>query len=280
MGIRNPKKFLYSHFVVYPLSKWELEIRQNFFILIQKNTPSYLNTFPLYSKYYLLSICNKIYKNILLKKCMLNMKEMSFIILIVLILGFAVSLVKSLELLLYAMLSIFLILIINITAKKVAAHYFESEIEVKLWEIEKYGWTVGTKLKRAFPAGVFFPIIFTAFSFGTLTWMASLVFDVKAKVYRAAKRHGFYSFSEMTEYHIALIAAAGVIANLVFAIIGYLIQLPELMSFSKLSILYVFYNMLPISDLDGNKIFFGSLILWSFLAALTLVGIGYVILMV
>ena len=133
------------------------------------------------------------------------------------------------------------------------------------------------KLKRPFPAGAFFPILFAFFTFGTINWMASLVFDVKAKVHRAAKRHGLWSFSEMTEYHIGLIAATGIAVNLIAAVIGYFINQPE---FAKLNIYYAFFNMLPISDLDGNKIFFGSKILWSFLATITLIGVGYALLLI
>jgi Zn-dependent protease len=99
--------------------------------------------------------------------------------------------------------------------------------------------------------------------------MASLVFDVKAKVYKAAKRHGQFSFSEITEFQIGLIAASGIILNFILAIAGYLIGF-EL--FSKLNIYYAFFNMFPISNLDGNKIFFGNLTMWAFLATLTLIG--------
>ena len=41
--------------------------------------------------------------------------------------------------------------------------------------------------------------------------MAPLVFDVKAKIYRTAKRHGIYSFSEASEDNLAYIAGAGII---------------------------------------------------------------------
>jgi hypothetical protein len=203
---------------------------------------------------------------------MLEKKEIISIAVITLVLAFTISLIKSLELFLYVLLSVFLILIINIIAKKVMSFYLDSEIEIKLWEIKRYGFKAHRYFKKPFPAGAFFPVIVTAFSFGYLTWMASLVFDVKAKVYRAAKRHGLYSFSEMTEYHIALIAAAGILANLGFAVIGYFIGFS---SFAKLNIYYAFFNMLPISSLDGNKIFFGSLILWSFLASITLIGLFF-----
>jgi len=211
---------------------------------------------------------------------MLTKKEIIPILIVILILGFTVSLIRSWTLFYYSLLSILLIVLINITAKKVAGFYLDSEIEIKLWEIKRYGFKPHKEFKRPFPAGAFFPILLTAISFGYLTWMASLIFEVKPKVYRAAKRHGLYSFSEMTESHIGLIAASGIFATLGFAVLGYFIGLPEIMNFVNLSILYAFYNLIPLSDLDGNKIFFGNKILWSFLATVTLIGIGYIILMV
>ena len=79
---------------------------------------------------------------------------------------------------------------------------------------------------------------------------------------------------------MGLIAASGIFANLFFAIIGYLVGGPFFTLFSLLNIWMAFFNIIPISDLDGNKIFFGSLILWSFLAALTIIGLGYAIFLV
>ena len=217
---------------------------------------------------------------------MLNKKEIIIILVATIILTFVVSMAESTQAVKYAFVSILIILGLNILAKKITANYYDSQIEVKLWDIKRYGlfgvFTRGyihpsRKLKRPFPAGAFFPILFAFFTFGTIKWMASLVFDVKAKIHRAAKRHGLWSFSEMTEYHIGLIAAAGITINLIAAIIGYLINQPE---FAKLNIYFAFFNMLPISDLDGNKIFFGSKILWSFLAIITLIGTFYAIFLI
>ena len=203
---------------------------------------------------------------------MLNKKEIIYIIIITLILGVVISLIKTPEIFLYTLLAVFLVLIINIIAKKVTSFYLDSEIEIKLWEIKRYGFKTNKHLKKPFPAGAFLPLITTAFSFGFITWMASLVFDVKPKIYRAAKRHGLYSFSEITEHQLGIIAATGIIANLIFAIIAYLVGFPD---FAKLSIFYAFFNMIPISNLDGNKIFFGNIVLWSFLASIVLIGLFY-----
>ena len=208
---------------------------------------------------------------------MLNKKEIIAIAIITLVLAFSISLIETWNIFLYTLLAVFLILIINIIAKKITSFYLDSEIEVKLWEIQRYGFKPNARLKKPFPAGAFLPLITTALSLGFVTWMASLVFEVKPKIYRAAKRHGLYTFSEMTELHLALIAAAGIFANLIFAVIGYLINFPEL---AKLSVFYAFFNMLPFSDLDGNKIFFGNLVLWSFLASIVLIGLFYAIFMI
>jgi len=207
---------------------------------------------------------------------MLDKKEIAIIGLVTLILSFTISLIESMEIFLYTLLVVFVVITVNITAKKIAGFYLGSQIELKLWEIKRYGFKPHKRFRRPFPAGVFFPIIVTAFSLGFLFWMASIVFDVKPNNYRRAKRHGLYTFSEMTEAHIGLIASMGILANLTFAVLGYLLGFP---GFAKLSIYYAFFNLLPLSDLDGNKIFFGNLVLWSFLASMVLIGLGYAFLL-
>lgn len=209
---------------------------------------------------------------------MLNRKEISVIIISVIVLAFVLTLM-NLNLKNYGIvaLAILLVLLINVFAKKVMSYYVESEIEIKLWEVKRYGFRTSQYFKKAIPAGVIIPLLTTIISAGYITWISPLAFDVKAKIHRAAKRHGLYSFSEMTEYHIGVIAAAGIFANLVFAIIGYLIGFP---TFSKLNIYFALWNMIPLSELDGNKIFFGSIILWTFLATLTLIALGYAIFLV
>jgi len=207
---------------------------------------------------------------------MISSKEIFILIAVSMVLAFCVSLIETTEIFLYTLLTIFLIIFINITAKKVAGFYLDSEIELKLWEIKRYGFKSHKHFKNPFPAGLAFPLIFTAFSFGYLTWTASLIFDTKPKIYRAAKRYGLYKFSEMSEYHIGLIASAGIMANLIFSVIGYLIGFEE---FSKLSIYYAFWNILPVSNLDGTQIFFGSKIIWTALAFVVLVFTLYALLL-
>lgn len=207
---------------------------------------------------------------------MLNKKEIIIILIVTLVLAFFISFLESSKIFLETLIFVFLILIVNISAKKVAGSYLDSEIEIGLWEIKRYGFKKHRYFKKPLPAGIFFPIISKIFlyPFKGLVWMACLIFDVKPKTYRAAKRHGLYNFSAMTESHIAIIAAAGIFANLFLSVIGYLLNFPE---FARLNIYYAFFNMFPISNLDGNKIFFGNLVLWVFLASLVLLGLIFAI---
>jgi Zn-dependent protease len=202
---------------------------------------------------------------------MINKKEILIISLVILILSFTLSLLESWNSFLMILLSVFIVIGANIFVKKVLAYYLDSEIEIKLWEIKRFGFKDWQHFKNPLPAGVFFPILskLLFFPFTNFIWMAVLVFDIKPKVYRAAKKHGLYSFSEMTEYQIGLIAATGIVINLILAVIGYFLGFH---TFSQLNVYFAFFNMLPISALDGNKIFFGNLVLWSFLASLTLLG--------
>ncbi len=209
---------------------------------------------------------------------MLNSKELGIIVLVTLILGFVVGFNKGITLYAFAVACLFIliVLLINIIAKKIAAHFYESEIEVKIWQMQRYGFRPNQHLNKPIPIGIFAPIILAVASIGNLKWLASLSYDIKPKVYRSVKRHGLYSFSEMTEWHIGVISAIGIFTNLIAAVIFYFLNLPDL---SRLNVYYAFFNMIPFDELDGNKIFFGSIILWSFLAALTLIAIGYALLL-
>lgn len=202
---------------------------------------------------------------------MFNKKEIISIAIIILIISLSISIGNPLKL---PMVFAFVLIAIsfNVFAKKISSFYLESEIDIGIWNFKRYGIKPKEHFKKPFFAGAFFPIIskIIFFPIQNLVWMASLVFEVKPSIYRAAKKHGLYTFSEVSEDHIGLIAASGIVINIILAITGYLIGFPE---FSKINIYYAFFNILPISDLDGNKIFFGKNILWSVLASIIFIGL-------
>ena len=222
---------------------------------------------------------------------MLKQKELISIIALSIIFAAMISFFQSVEAFLYSLLSVFIIISINIVSKKILAYHLDSEIEVKIWALERWGLGgilisknhPSKEFKNPFLMGAFLPIISKIIFFPVqgLIWMGSLVFETKTKIYGAAKRHHkLYSFSEITEYQIGLIAAVGILSNLVFAFIGYLVGLPPEMNFVKLSIFYAFFNMIPLSNLDGNKIYFGNQIMWYTLSIITLIGFAYAFLLI
>ena len=205
---------------------------------------------------------------------MLNQREIAYIIATSIVLAFGITLLKDIILFLMALLGVFLVLMINILAKKIAGFYLDSKVEAKLWEFKRYGFKPHQTLKTPLPAGLIIPLLskLILFPLNGFLWMASMTFDVNAKKYKAARRHGIYSFSEITEDQIGIIAAAGIFANLIFCILFYMVGWTF---FATLNIWFVFFNMIPISELDGNKIFFGNRVLWVVLAIISLIALGY-----
>ncbi|MFW5846939.1 MAG: hypothetical protein ACOCUU_02145 [Nanoarchaeota archaeon] len=208
---------------------------------------------------------------------MITKKEITAIIITSLILGFTLTLIQTFAFFLKTLFVVILVLLINLISKKITSYYLDSEIETNIWKIHRWGFKSYKKFHKPVPAGIILPLIITALTGGIFTWMANLTFEVKAKTYRAAKRFGLYSFTEMSEFHIALIAVSGILANMFFAIIGYLIGYEY---FARINIYYAFFNMLPLSNLDGNKIFFGSIPLWLFIFGLSLVGLIYTVILI
>ena len=176
-----------------------------------------------------------------------------------------------------AILSSVVILAVSIISKKLMAFWLDADVEHEVWKFSRYGWKAHEHLKKEAPAGIIFPLILSLFSVGYLKFLALLTFETKASKYRSAKRHGFYSFAEMTDWHNGLIGASGIVGILAVAILAYFS--PSTVYLSKLAIYYAFCNMLPISKLDGNQIFFGSRILYAILAVITLIFFAYSIIL-
>ena len=201
---------------------------------------------------------------------MINKKEFFSVITVSLLLGIIISLFETVNLFLTTSLIVFLIISINLLAKKIFSYYLDIDIETKIWELKQFWVKKHLHFKNSVQFGIFLPLILKFLTVGLLNWMACLTFDASGKTYRAARKHGIYSFSEVSEEEMGWIAGAGIIATLIFAIIGYMIGQE---TFAKLSIMYAFYNLFPIFDFDGSKIFFGSIPFWATLAVITCIGV-------
>lgn len=170
---------------------------------------------------------------------MLNKREIFFVLATVLVVSLLVYLANPTGFSLLIFLAVFCAFAVNVFAKKIAAFYLDSRIEVKMLELVQYGFKPQKRFKTPFPLGAF-------------------VFEAKPEIHKAARKRGLYGFSEVTESQTGAIAAAGIFANLFFALGSYLAGFHQ---FAVYSVYYALFNVIPLFSLDGNKIFYGSGIL-------------------
>ncbi len=167
---------------------------------------------------------------------------------------------------------LFSIILISLAvfSKKAMAFALDSNVEHEIWQ-SSFELTPQRRAKE-YPAGVILPILLSIITLGRLKFLSLLTYEARALKQRASKRFGYYSYTELTDWHNGLIGVAGIISVLLLAVIAYLTGYEYL---AKISTFYAFWNLLPISKLDGTQIFFGSKVLYSILAIITLIFVSY-----
>ncbi len=172
-----------------------------------------------------------------------------------------------------------IIILVAVFSRKLIAYMLDSGVEHEVWSVYRYFWKPGWHFNKPVPAGIILPLFFSLFSLGTLKVATILTYETRALKYRAARRFGSYSFTEMTDWHNGIIGAAGILGVLILALISYFIPFTNLEYLTKLAIFYAFWNMVPVSNSDGTQIFFGSRILWTVLAVITGIFTVYALLL-
>ncbi len=209
---------------------------------------------------------------------MLNERELLHIILVTIVLVFAITFKQIINLgvdyIYLATIFVFImfIILINLLAKKYVAYKYEANLETQIWNWQRFGFKRHHYFKNPIPVGIIAPTIITVLTLGNFLFLASLESKIEGTSARASKSHGRFRFTEMTDSHISFISGAGVIANLILAIIAYLINLGQL---AELSIYYAFYSIIPFGNLDGMKILMGNKNYWFALVIITLLFLSY-----
>lgn len=197
-------------------------------------------------------------------------REVFIIFVASIILAVSVSMFNP-NLFLYALVSFFIIIGLNVLTKKIFGYFVETDVKTRFWSVYYYWFGKKDHFKKPLIMA-WLPLVLSIVSRGVFWWFAILSFDVSVRPERVARRHGLYRFTEVTEWHIALIAMSGIITNVFLSIIGYIL---DFNLFAKLSIVYAFWSIIPISDLDGAKILFGSKGLWVFILIIFLFIFGW-----
>lgn len=206
---------------------------------------------------------------------MLTKKEVVWIIIAILIGGFAIGLSSSLKPSLIGLLWAAIIILVSVIAKKIAAPRYSMKIEHKAWGWKRWGWYERSKFKKPIPLGIILPFFLSVLSLGLIKPLTLLQFDAENLAHkRALRKRGSYRYSEINESDLAFTSAWGFWALIVLAIAGFFLKQPEL---AKYSVYYGIWNLIPISNLDGTKLFFGSLINWILLVIVYLIALFIVL---
>jgi len=163
-----------------------------------------------------------------------------------------------------------IIILSVVILRKLVSSSLDADAEHEIWKVYQWGVQPHQHFSKPILAGIFLPLFFSIISFGLIKFPAILTFEARALKRRAAKRFGVYSFTEITEFHNALIASSGIIAALLISLITYFLPF-NFEYLAKIAAYFALVNLIPISNLDGAQIFYGSRILWLTLFLITLI---------
>lgn len=165
----------------------------------------------------------------------------------------------------------FVVVILPLLIRKAFAYSFDASVKHRIWHFYRFGYRPWQHFIKEVPFGVVIPLVFAflgllaSFPLMILTF---LTYETRALKHRAAKRFGFYSYTEMTDWHNALIGASAIVTLLVISLVGYFGNFEVL---AKLAAYYAFWNMIPFGNLDGVQIYFGNRVLYYVLAITTVI---------
>lgn len=136
-------------------------------------------------------------------------------------------------------------------AHKLIAKRYGSSAQYRIWTIQRLGFRERAK-SRPLPLGIILALYVTLLSSGRLFFTAIESFVLETKKYKRLGR----KFLHITEGEVALIALSGPLANILLA---YFLKIFGVFDDMVLiNSLFALFHMVPISSLDGAKIFFGA----------------------
>lgn len=220
-------------------------------------------------------------------KELFDKKEIRSILTASLILGFVFSFTKwgygktfSSNIGIYNWLHYFIasaiVLLIYQGAHKLTANSYGCKSNFHIWGIKRFWFYTRSKISnlrifgrkyKSLKIGVILPLLFAFLSNGIFKFCAigsSEISEISLK--KVGKK-----FKHITDFEIAIIHLMGPLTILILALL-----LNNVSSFSKIaeiSYLLAIYSMLPLSELDGAKVFFGSPLLYIFSLAFMILAI-------
>jgi len=186
------------------------------------------------------------------------------------LMALVISFFKDFNTFLYSLLYSFLIIFISIFIKKLVASYIQVKIEHKLLWWKRFFIYERSYFKNPIPIGLLLPIFVSLISGGIIKIFTFLKYEVTPKKSRVTKKRTYPRFTELTEWDIGLMGIWGIGTTLFLSLFGLIIGQVE---FAQISALYSLWNLIPLFEMDGTKILFGSKLAWVIEAILSVIMI-------
>ena len=202
---------------------------------------------------------------------MKKQREIAWIIIAIILFEFIIFFPKYNLITPSLILAPILIILVFVLSKKIVAPHFSIKIEHKIWEFERFGWYKTSKLEKPFQIGLILPILISILTLGFLKPLLFLQTEIEnIPEKRLLKKRGLTRKLEINESDISSTCAVGFYSLILLAIIGILIDYREL---ARYAIFYGFWNLIPFGNLDGTKLFFGSIVNWIILATIYIIAL-------
>src|SRR3989344_36120 len=140
---------------------------------------------------------------------------------------------------------------------KLTANKFNSKAEYHIWLIERFWFRMKDAIKPGIPFGIIFSLIGAFVSKGKFFFTAIGVHDIKQNL---AARAGNKKLL-LGDLQESLIVLTGIYVSIILIYLGFIFDIEWL---AAINFFLALYNLIPFSNLDGAKVFFGSFLLWIF----------------
>jgi len=212
---------------------------------------------------------------------MINKKEISYIIIAVFLIALIMVLEKlSLKNYLWALLMAAVMILFHVAGYKILAWRFGSKAEIKFWEVSRFGFRPQYTFRTPVPLWLLFPLFLVIISSGVIKWFSIFSVNIKGTARRAK-----YRWMREKEIDTAVVASGGALFSLILATISYSLGFREFALyngwFAVLTILplgvigillatLVRSDTVLMGDYPGTKIFFNSLMYFTFFLVMTI----------
>ena len=161
-------------------------------------------------------------------------------------------------------------LVIYILAQKLTAKRFNAQVEYRIWNIKRFWFT--NELSFEVPLGLILALLLIFLTNGAFIFLAISSFAVVRK--HVAHKIGRI-FPRVTEIELAKIAVVGPLTSIILVLLLTSLKLVnvDFGVFISMNLFLALYNMIPVSQLDGLKVYIGSRTLFV-LTAVFLIAFG------